>query len=253
MKYLSFVGLLILCFSQSFGIKPLKKYQTTPNQYNLPFTDKMLVSTDSALISTWYLRHDSIPKGTYMLAYGDAGNKSYLVQHAYMFYHQGYDVLLFDYRGFGGSSDFQHDSTFLYHKEYFEDFQTVYDYVQSVNRGPRLHIYAQSMGTIFAIRVQLLDNNFLILDSPVLSLKYARKALLKSKNKKLKTPKLHPKHSPKNLIIFYGLKDILIQSKDIETYINGKAVLLNVLDVNHLGSISYLQNSYFDFIRLAVN
>ncbi|MFT5725428.1 MAG: alpha/beta superfamily hydrolase [Bacteroidia bacterium] len=243
------LNLSALC---SYGIKPYSKYINTPADVGLSYIDTSLTTSDNTQISVWHIRHDTTSKGIFLLVYGDAGNKSYLVQHAFMFYHQGYDVVLFDYRGFGGSSDFAFDSTFLYHEEYFQDFKTVFNYTQATNKAQTLHIYAQSMGSIFATRVILEETSFLILDSPVLNVKNAQKALKRYKKKKLNIPTLPDMLDPINVIMFYGTYDYLVQERDVNSYCVGVRHLIYATKSKHLKSLQYLQTSYFDLIEIGM-
>lgn len=59
----------------------------------------------------------------------------------------GYDVWMFDWRGFGSSQDFATDKDLLYHSEYLLDFGAVLGHVATVRNRP-VDVLALSMGTI---------------------------------------------------------------------------------------------------------
>jgi alpha-beta hydrolase superfamily lysophospholipase len=176
MKYFLTCTILLSCII-SKAIKPIKEYVYTPDKFKLSYVDTTIASGQAEL-STWLIEKDSA-KGTFILAYGDAGNKSYLLQQAYFFNARGYNVILFDYRGFGGSSAFSYDSTNLYHTEYYEDLKSVYAFAKSYYVDHPIYIYAVSMRTIFASRLELRDLDGLVLDKPLLGLEHAIENLKK--------------------------------------------------------------------------
>lgn len=238
--------LVFKCYNL-YCIKPSNIYTQLPSDYGLPYKDTMILTSDSAKLNVWIINQDS-SKGTYLLTYGDAGNKSFLLYQAYYLYNQGFNIVMFDYRGFGTSSKFMHNDNFLYHKEYFEDFKTIYNYCKYCNI--KLRIYALSMGTIFASRIETDSNDIHIYDSPVLNLNYAIKALKKHKHLRLKTPQLPNLNKPKNIVIFYGNKDYLINEVNIYEYTKNSNYIIYKNNLNHMESMNYLGLKYFDLISV---
>jgi alpha-beta hydrolase superfamily lysophospholipase len=209
------------------------------------------IASGQAELSTWLIEKDSA-KGTFILAYGDTGNKSYLLQQAYFFNARGYNVILFDYRGFGGSSAFSYDSTNLYHTEYYEDLKSVYAFAKSYYADHPIYIYAVSMGTIFASRLELRDLDGLVLDKPLLGLEHAVENL-KKKGKHLKTPKLPELNNPNRLVIFYGTEDMVCDEQALLQYTKGKEALLYSRKRTHKESImNEMRDKYFDVIDIGL-
>ncbi len=241
--------ILLLCFKcfNIYCIKPTKEYLQLPSDYGLPYIDTFLITKDSSKINVWIIKQDSA-KGTYLLAYGDAGNKSNLLYQAYYLYHQGYTIVMFDYRGFGTSSNFTHNDKYLYHSEYFIDFETVYQFCKYKTK--KLRIYALSMGTIFASRIQSDSNDVHIYDSPVLNLKYAIKALKKHKKIILITPKISSIIVPKNTILIYGTKDFLVKEKDIINFTKNGNCITYKYNFGHLQAMNSLGSKYFELLNI---
>lgn len=244
------ITLTILIFSlYSFGISPKIEYSNLPSDYGLRYIDTSITTSDGASISIWKIDQDSLSNRTFILAYGDAGNKSQLIYHAYYLYNKGYNVIMFDYRGFGGSSFFEFDSLNLYHAEYLIDFQTVVDFtIDSYPKGP-LKILSLSMGTIFATHLKLPINATLILDSPVISVKHAQKILKKSIGIKFCIPKLPNNEYPDNVIVFKGSKDMLLTSKQIQNIKAANLVLIHY-EGKHLEAMQVFQTKYFNVCDL---
>lgn len=81
---------------------PDRHYWTTPAESGLPFEDLVLATEDGLSIAAWYVPHTR-PKGTVLFCHGNAGNMADRIQSLKTFHYLGYNVLIFDYRGYGRS------------------------------------------------------------------------------------------------------------------------------------------------------
>ena len=148
MKPAMLLFLLLHCV-EATAIKPLKEYRDTPDGLGMPYTEHV-VKAGSANITTWLLpQKDTTVKKTIILCNSDYGNMSYVLPLAKNWYDCGFNVILFDYRGFGQSSPFAIDSNRLFYEEYSEDFLAVFSFYKNT-RGFDPRVYASSMGTIIA-------------------------------------------------------------------------------------------------------
>lgn len=77
--------------------------QSTPADVGLTFDDMQLATKDGESIHAWRVRATD-PRGALVLCHGNAGNIEGRLDQARAFVAMGFDVLLFDYRGYGGSS-----------------------------------------------------------------------------------------------------------------------------------------------------
>jgi hypothetical protein len=101
---------VLLGASYLFAIKPQAEYTMSPDQFKLNYVERQILTSDSAMIFTWQILPDSTNNEdcTVIFLTGDAGNMGYVLPYAYYLSKCGYQSLLFDYRGFGKSSPFQH-------------------------------------------------------------------------------------------------------------------------------------------------
>ena len=70
---------------------------------------------------------------TIVICDGDAGNMSYMIFYAYQFFTKGFNVLTFDWRGFGKSSDWQMEKDRLCYTEFIDDYNAAINSVKSLN------------------------------------------------------------------------------------------------------------------------
>jgi len=81
---------------------PDRDYWTTPDEVGLAYEDLTLTTEDGVSITAWHVPHDQ-PKGTVLFCHGNAGNIADRVGTLKSFHYLGYNVLIFDYRGYGHS------------------------------------------------------------------------------------------------------------------------------------------------------
>ena len=144
--------LTFILFSQlMFAINPLREYTMTPADFGLPFEEQK-IAVDKLELNAWLMpSSNEYTKGvTIVIAGSDAGNMGFSLPYANQLVRAGYDVVTFDYRGFGASDNFTHNPHYFYHREYITDFTAVVDYTQARFRENKTVVLAFSMGTLIA-------------------------------------------------------------------------------------------------------
>lgn len=101
------LGYLTICLAM-FSLQarliyfPDRDYWTTPKEAGLAFDDLTLKTADGLSIAAWYVPH-AAAKGTVLFCHGNAGNIADRLESLKSFHYLGYNVLIFDYRGYGRS------------------------------------------------------------------------------------------------------------------------------------------------------
>jgi len=160
--------LLVALFFVAFGVSalpPERNYWITPDSLGLNFVQKVLVTPDGAKLLSWMLPTDSSEPlhKTLLITYATTGNMANLLYYSKAFLAAGFDVVLFDYRGFGHSSDFPKDPAYLYYNEYVTDMETAIQASMKQFPENQLGILASSASTILAtLAVQKRPVDFII-------------------------------------------------------------------------------------------
>lgn len=114
-------------------------------------------------LEAWYIPADS-SRGTVIIFHGYSGNKSQFVKNADIIHGMGWDVLLVDFYGCGGSEGFE--STIGYKEA--QDVKTAYDHVKASNTKP-IVLYGSSMGSaavMKAVSENMVKPDRVILECP---------------------------------------------------------------------------------------
>ena len=151
MRRVLLVSCILLVSTGVWALKPTREWVATPDSLGLRYQTTALTTPDHAQLAGWIVAPAAtVPDRhtTMVLAYGDANNMSYWLYQARALSQGGYRVYLFDYRGFGHSSDFAIDRQRLYYPEFSTDLRTVLaDARHRYPRG-RTGVIGFSMGTI---------------------------------------------------------------------------------------------------------
>jgi fermentation-respiration switch protein FrsA (DUF1100 family) len=83
---------------------PSREIVSTPGSAGLEYTDLSLETEDGERLHGWWIAARAESLGHVLLCHGNAGNIGDRVVHAALLSAAGFDVLLFDYRGYGHSS-----------------------------------------------------------------------------------------------------------------------------------------------------
>jgi pimeloyl-ACP methyl ester carboxylesterase len=133
--------ILLYFFQSSFVYFPSKKLAYSPAEIGLDFEDVFMVCEDNIQLHGWYI-HCKQKKGIVLFFHGNAGNISYRLDTIAMFTGIGYDVFIFDYRGYGKSQGKpSEEGTYL-------DALAAWNYLLQQRKvsGEKITIFARSLG-----------------------------------------------------------------------------------------------------------
>ena len=83
---------------------PARTILETPDRAGLDYRDLRLETDDGERLHGWWIGAGADSLGHLLLCHGNAGNVGDRVLHAALLTAAGFDLLLFDYRGYGRSS-----------------------------------------------------------------------------------------------------------------------------------------------------
>lgn len=95
-------GLLLQGCSNMFFI-PMERLVRTPVDIGLSYRDVVFQSSDGTPLHGWFLPATGEVRGSILFLHGNAENISTHIGSVYWLPEQGYNVFLFDYRGYGRS------------------------------------------------------------------------------------------------------------------------------------------------------
>jgi len=166
-KQLLLIMIGIFSFLHSPAIKPDRNYIRLPQNMGLIYKKLNVLTKDGVRIETWFYPAQNIPeentgqsdmlpykvidnkrRPTLIICNGDAGNMSYQqIMLASIYTSNGFNVVTFDWRGFGASSEFVMDEGYLCYTEMLIDYETVIKEVAAQSEVDKKCIFVMGWST----------------------------------------------------------------------------------------------------------
>lgn len=234
----------LLFINAVFGINPKRQYDATPDAIGVKYSVHKIHINDSIKLNSWACLQVEKGKPFIIISGSDAGNMANALGQAKALYDAGYNVILYDYRGFGESSEFNINPNMVYYNEFSDDLKKTIQYVKTTFKPSSIVLYGMSMGTIVSRMNADSDPLIkgLILDSFVIDPKLIVERILALKNKNLLLPDNSIEYSSSNevilkkpVLIFSGLKDVVTCAGDYAKFLSrNRSSKMVTWDCNHL-------------------
>ncbi len=254
MKSILTTIILALTFSSAFALKPSKTYTMKPDTLQMPYETNIVKVNDSVKLQSWTFLPNDVDnkKTTIILAYADAGNMSSWLMQGSLMAQVGFTVVMFDYRGFGASSDFKIDSKMLYYNQFADDLTAMFQFARKkYPDNKKTGVWAFSMGTIATtLAYEKSKPDFIIGDGYVVSPKKI-KQFYEGKRDPILLPADADKYEEKlknvkaNMLVFSGSDDKVTPYEDVMV-IKGNNAKNKIIQFKggHMAGFSVLGGDY---------
>lgn len=192
MRIYSLLPIVILfTFQIGYAINPMREYKMKPDRFNIQYEELKIKTEVGYYLNVWVMDPlaDLKKNFTFVIVGSDAGNMGFSLAYAYHLLKRGFRVITFDYRGFGGSSDFDFIRDSVYHREYIKDFETIMMWANKTKKTEKIGVLAFSMGSLIASSgYHNAQYDFFVGEAFVRSPMTNARRVKKVKNKKLQVP-----------------------------------------------------------------
>ncbi len=277
---------LLLLSGMLWALKPSREYTRHPDQFGLIYKSLEVTTADSLRIASWFFpaqrmpqeetmlkamregilpeyTAESEPLPTIVVANGDAGNMGDQINFVVAFCPLGYNVVLFDWRGFGESDPWETERDMLSYKEYIDDYIAVLDavFAQPEVDNARVVVYGGSTGAYLSLAAAVRDErvSICVLRALMTSFDDVIPILHSAKpDRDIRAPEGYPeelipvnaaKNFKRPVLLIVGEKDEVTpvwMSEKIYSMLPGEKELWAVPDATHGGGTGPV---YSDFTR----
>lgn len=139
-------GIGLLRFENRQLYHPAAEIDATPAQFQLRYQDVQFSSADGTPLFGWWIPANH-PRGTVVYCHGNAGNIGGRAHFAPEFTKRGFNLFLWDYRGYGRSGGRPSE------KGLYADARAAYDAAEAMSRKLPVIAYGHSLGAAVAIQL----------------------------------------------------------------------------------------------------
>ena len=164
---LSAIGLYLFSLLFFYLFRNQLVFQATPlsrdyaYQFNYPFEEHFVNTNDGTVLNGLYFKSETPAKGLVFYLHGNADNLQRWGEFAADFTTIGYDVFMYDYRGYGKSTGSSSK------KNIYADAITMLNWINTTFPSDNLVIYGRSLGSAIASKLAAHENpKLLILETP---------------------------------------------------------------------------------------
>ncbi len=167
----SFTFLFLSICLMSFALNPSRTYKQRPDRYNIKYTEVKVKTEDTNQLNLWYFPTLNTSTKLVIMAHNGEGNMADYLRRVDQFKRIGFNVVTFDYRGYGESSAFEIAGDMFIYSEFTKDLEAVIEYCKA-NYQKTFDIYGFGIGAGLALGVGYNRSEItrIIADTPFLSL-----------------------------------------------------------------------------------
>lgn len=271
MKYkLSLLAIVILTVMNT-ALKPEKKYEVTPAEFGLQYRDVTIETKDGLKLKGWFFQPAKKSGTVIVLSHDGDGNMSTMIEIASYFITAGYNVMTYDYRGFGESDNFSISTKFVVYPQFAKDLDAAIDFAHKTYGITQVILYGKGMGAALSIGAGSgrRDVQKVIADSPWDELNNYQKMMKEIKGEDVMIPLAYDKQliDPRyslagkfaktgQYLLINGSEDQIFTTKIMKSLakINSGNVQVNTIKkADYSTTFSTDKTAYFDAISAFLN
>ena len=268
MRSCRFIAILFSSMWAS-ALDPSLTYATTPADYGLNYEEVTFKTSDNLNLKGWLFHPAEESYKMIILSDDGDGNMADLIEVATNFVSLGYNVLTYDYRGYGQSDAFNINPSFYIYAQFALDVNAAIDYVKKYHSKCRnVSLYGQGIGASLSLAIgatRCSEIFKIIADSPYSTLDDVQKAIKTATGTEVKLPlgfdknQLEPMYaleakgaSLAGILIIYGKLDPIYNDDMVKkiSKIRGSITSTYVVkESDHAATFTTNKDEYFKQIK----
>lgn len=268
MKKLFFLTLTLLAVTSAFALNPSRKYAARPGDFGLEYDEVTIQTSDNLNLKGWLYKPQTPSFKMIILSGSGDGNMADLIEVASNFVTLGYNVLTYDYRGYGESEDFNINNNFFIYAQFEKDLNAAIDYSRKYYSKMKIvDLYGVQVGAGLSIAVGCNRKEIfqVIADSPYSTLEGIKKKFKEFAGKDVLLPlgfnkyMIEPFYALESkgtaiygVLLIAGEKELvysLADIKELSKVQKNRSTVVIVKDATAAETFTKDKNKYFDNIR----
>ena len=144
------ISLLLTLILPAHALNPSRVYKQRPEKYNMTYEATKARTADGASLAVWVIEADVKTNRLVLIAHDGEGNMGDHLDLADQL-NDDATVVIFDWRGFGESSEFEIDNNMYIYAHFQDDIKAMIDFCRQQHQS--ITIVGQGMGAGLALGV----------------------------------------------------------------------------------------------------
>ena len=258
----------ILLFNKSsIALNPSREYKVKPEKYGMVYKEEKITTKDGATLNSWFFETAKKTTNWVIISGSGDGNMADNIEICGQFLSAGWNVLMYDYRGYGASSDFQIDPDTYIYPQFLNDLNAAADYLRKSRAITKFDLYGLNIGAGISLGVgcNRTETRKIIADGPWTGLEQMKKKMKEKKGKDVIIPfgydktyepmyacdKMRP--SLKGVLLIVSMKDELINPADMKLLRCATNTYIVPGSISNAENFSVDKNFYFEKVSKFLN
>ena len=152
----SIVALTVCAFffyKSSSALNPSREYKVKPEKYGMVYKEEKISTKDGASLNSWFFETTKKTTNWVIISGSGDGNMADNIEICGQFLSAGWNVCMYDYRGYGASSEFQIDPDTYIYPQFLNDLNATCDYLRKSRAITKFELYGQNIGAGLSLGV----------------------------------------------------------------------------------------------------
>jgi len=172
------------------ALNPSKEYKVKPEKFGMQYREEKITTKDGASLNAWFFESAKKTTNWIVISGSGDGNMADNLELASQFLSTGWNVCMYDYRGYGSSSEFAIDADMYIYPQFITDLNSTLDYLRKSRAITKFDLFGLDIGAGLSLGVgaNRTETRKIIADGPWTSLQQMKKKIKDKKNKDVNLP-----------------------------------------------------------------
>lgn len=152
-KLLLLLTVLIVTGDKSYSLEPSREYKVSPEKYGMTYKKEMIPTKDGVNLNAWFFETSKKTTNWVIISGSGDGNMADDIEICGQFLSAGWNVCMYDYRGYGASDNFPIDPDTYIYPQFINDLNAVADYLRKSRAITKFDLYGKKIGAGLSLGV----------------------------------------------------------------------------------------------------
>jgi uncharacterized protein len=267
-KLIALLAILTLTTSfESFALNPSRTYKVRPEKYGMQYKEEKVKTKDDMILNAWFFETSKKTTNWIVISHNGDGNMADNIELCGQFLSAGLNVVMYDYRGYGESSEFQIDPDIFIYPQFITDLNAILDYLRKSRAITKFDLFGMGIGGGLALGVgaNRPETKKIVADGPWTGLEIMKKKYKEKLNKDIIIPFGYDKNfepiyaldklrnTIRGVMVIVSPQDVLITPNDTRTIKSVTETFVVKNSPSNAENFSVDKNAYFDRVSKFLN